>query len=207
MPLKIAILTWEYPPRIVGEMAYYVRELALEVSKHHQVSVITTHEAPYSHEKVSDSLEIHRLQNPVEPHVTVVTWALSLCAEVQRIVAELHYGESKKLDILDTNEWQFASAAAALKKALRLPFVLTLHSLEEQRSSNPSSPLSLSIRGLESLGAYECEKIITRSDLMRSEVERVHGSPSYKIRTVLPGSNSWILETMQVYHEALGYHV
>ena len=207
MPLNIAILAWEYPPRIIGEMAYYVQKLALEISKRHHVSVITTHDAPYSHEKVSNGFEIYRLQNPVEPHVNVVTWAQSLCAEVQRMVADIYYDEPERLDMIDTHEWHFAAAAVGLKKALHLPFVLTLHSLEDHRSSDPSLPLSISIRGLESLGAYECEKVVTSSDRMRAEVERVHKVPSFKVRTVIPGSHSWAEQTAQVYHETSGYRL
>ena len=202
MHTNVAILTWEYPPRIIGEMAYYVQKLALQLSKENLVSVITFHDAPYSHEQVSKSLEVYRVPNPVRPHVTVVTWALSLTAEIQRIVADICYDSSSRPDVIDAHEWQFATAAAALKRAFGLPFVITLHSLESQRSSGPTSPLSACIQGLERLGVHESDKIITMSSWMKSEVERVHQIPSSKVRPI-PESDSWLKETLQAYGQAI----
>jgi hypothetical protein len=202
MGLNIAILAWEYPPRIVGEMAYYVEKLAQELSKENDVCVITCHDAPYLYEKVSNSLEIYRVQNPVQPHVNVVTWALSLSSEIQRIVADIYYDKSRKFDIIDGHEWQFVTAATALKRAFGIPFVLTFHSLESKRSSDPSAPLSLCIKGLERVGAYESNKIITRSKLLKSEVESVHQVPPSNVRYI-PESGSWLRETLDTYNQVI----
>lgn len=202
MHLNIAILAWEYPPRIVGEMAYYVQKLAQELSKENNVCIITFHDSPYLHERFSDSLEIHRVPNPVQPHVNVVTWALSLTADIQRVVADICYDGSKKFNIIDTHEWQFVPAATGLKRAFGIPFVLTFHTLENQRSSDPSAPLSVCIRGLERVGAYESDKIITRSKAIKAEVERVNQIPPSKIRYI-SDSSSWATETLEVYNQAI----
>lgn len=197
-------MTWEYPPRIVGELAHYAQRLATALSgRRVDVSVITFHDAPYLHEKNPHGPEVHRLPNPVGPHVSVVTWALSLTPEVQRVVANIRYDRSGRLDLVDVHDWHFVAAAAELKKAFHLPFLLTLHSLEDHRSSDTSSPLSACIRGLEWLGAYECEAIIAGSSWMEAEVERIHQVPSSKVRTIRPDSPSWVEDTQKVYREAL----
>ncbi len=200
--MNIAILTWEYPPRIVGEMALYVQKLVLGLSQENDISVITFHDAPYDREQVSNNLEVHRVPNPVEPHMTPVTWAASLTAEIQRIVANLQYDGGRKLDILDTHEWQFAAATAALKRAFGLPFVITLHSLERHRTSDPSSPLGICIESLERFGVYESNCVITRSKWMKSEVERVHQVPSSKVQLVMD-SDSLLKETLRAYGDAI----
>lgn len=202
MHLDIAMLAWEYPPRIVGEMAYYVETLAQELSKENNVCVITCHDAPYQYEKVSKSLEIYRVPNPVQPHVNIVTWALSLTSEIQRIVADIYYDKSRKFDIIDGHEWQFVTAATTLKRAFGIPFVLTFHSLESKRSSDPAAPLSACIKGLERVGAYESNKIITRSKLLKSEVESVHQVPPSKVRYI-PESGSWLRETLDTYNQVI----
>ncbi|MBI2183641.1 MAG: glycosyltransferase [Thaumarchaeota archaeon] len=207
MPLSLALLTWEFPPRIVGDMAYYAERLAEELArKKVDVTVVTFHEAPYAREEVSDRLVVHRVPNPVGPHVSVVTWALSLTAEVQRILSNVLYDESRRIDLVDVHEWQFVVAAVGLKKAFGLPFVITLHSLEAQRSNDSSSPLSSCINGLEWLGTYECQLLIAKSPSMKSEVERVHKLPSSKIRVVAQNPQSWLKQTLQTYQEALRLH-
>ncbi|MBI4257678.1 MAG: glycosyltransferase family 4 protein [Thaumarchaeota archaeon] len=204
MPLGVALLTWEFPPRIVGEMAYYTERLAKGlVEEKVDVTVVTFHDAPYLKEQFSDRLVVHRLPNPVGPHVSVVTWALSLTAEVQRILSNVRYDESRRIDLVDVHEWQFAVAAIGLKKALDLPFVLTLHSLEAHRSQSLSSPLSSCINGLEWLGASECELLLARSTWMKSEVERVHKLPTSKIRVVAQNHVPWLKQTLQAYRDAV----
>ena len=204
MPLNVAILAWEYPPRIIGDMSRYVEKLSQELSEENNVFVISFHDAPYLHERISDTLEVHRMPNPVQPHVNVVTWALTLGVEIQRIFTEIYYAASKKVDIIDAHEWQFVIAATGLKRALGLPFILTFHSLENQRSSDPSAPLSTCIRGLERIGAHESDKIITRSTLVKSDVERVHQIPSSKVRYI-PVSGPGTKETLEVYNQALAH--
>jgi hypothetical protein len=207
MPKIHAILTWEYPPRIVGQMAHHVERLATELSKGMvPVSVITFHDSPYAHETVSECLEVHRISNPVEPHVTVVTWSLTLNSEVQRIVSDIYYGKLGDLNLLDVHDWHFVAAAAVLKRALGIPFIFTIHSLEDHRTPDPSSSLSSCIRGLEWLGIFESELVITLSDWMKSEIERIHAAPQFKVRAIPPSSPSWIKETLAAYQKVSGLH-
>ena len=53
MPMKILMLTWEYPPRIVGGIARVVNDLSKRLIKDgHEVTVVTYREgnAPYFEE-------------------------------------------------------------------------------------------------------------------------------------------------------------
>src|SRR3989304_8065079 len=188
-------------------MAYNVERLATELSKRMvPISVITFHDGPYVHETLSEFLDVHRIPNPVEPHVSVVTWSLTLNSEVQRIVSDIYYGKAGGLNLLDVHDWHFVVAAAILKKALGVPFIFTVHSLEDHRTPDPSSSLSSCIRGLEWLGAFESELVITISDRMKSEIERIHAVPQSKVRVIPPSSLSWIKETLDTYQKVTGFN-
>jgi len=204
LPLRLAILAWEYPPRIVGEMAHHVHRLATELVKGDcQVSVITAGDGYPRYEQVSDRLEVYRVPDPLGSHPTIVTWALSLSSEIQRTVADLWYGRPGRLDLLHIHEWQFLPAAVGLAKAFPLPLVLTLHSLEDHRTGDPFAPLSSCIRSLEQLGARESRVVITQSDWMKREVERVHRVPPSKVRVIRPESPRWVDEVADSYQAAL----
>lgn len=197
------LLTWEYPPRIVGEIAHHTKKLATGLSEHNNVTVVTFHDALQAQERVSQTFQIYRIPNPIGPHMNIVTWALGLAIEVERVVSDIYYNSSSKIDLIDAHEWQFVTAAVALKKALHIPFVLTLHSLEDHRSSEHTSPLVSCIRGLERLGASESSKIITGSEWLKSEVTRIHSVPASRIVTVARDSPSIIDKTLTVYSQAL----
>jgi hypothetical protein len=187
----------------MGDLAYYVERLAQELSKKDaNVHVISFHEAKPSAEEVSPRLQLHWLQNPVDPHLNAVTWSLSLCSEAQRVAADLFYGPGSLVDLLDVHDWHFVSAAVGLKRSLGLPFVFTLHSLEEQRSYDISSPLSSCITGLEWLGLFESDVIIAASARVKSQAEAIHKVPPSKIRLLDPNSRSWLDDTLRAYGDA-----
>jgi hypothetical protein len=198
--MRIALLTWEYPPRVVGEMAHDVEGLALGLSKGRpSVSVVTYHDAPYAAEKLSDRLEVHRVQSPVVPEINIVTWSLALSSEVQRVTANIHYDGKGGLNLVDVHDWHFVVAAVGLKKALGVPFVFSVHSLEEQRASMVFSPLSSCIKGIEWLGISESDCVLTRSEWMKGEVERAYAVPPYKVKVIDPSSKSWVSKTVKAY--------
>jgi hypothetical protein len=204
LPFRLAILAWEYPPRIVGEMAHHVHRLVTElVTGDFHVSVITAGDGYPGHEQVSERLEVYRVPHPLGSHPTIVTWALSLSSEIQRMVADLWYGRPERLDLLHIHEWQFVPAALGLVKTFPLPLALTLHSLEDHRTGDPSAPLSSCIRSLERLGTQESRVVITQSDWMKREVERVHEVSPTKVRVVRPESPQWVDEVADSYQAAL----
>jgi glycogen(starch) synthase len=195
LPPEIIILTWEYPPRVVGQMAYEVDILASKISNNLPVSVVTFNDGAYSVESKSHTLEIHRVPNPVTPHATIVTWSVSLCSEIERIVADIYYAREKREMLLDVHGWHFIPAAVALKKALKIPFAFTPHSLEEHRSGDPSSALSSCIRGIEWLGLYESSLVVVDSLWMKEQVQKIHSVPQSKIK--IPKDTEELLSSYQ----------
>jgi len=194
------ILTWEYPPRIIGDMAHHVDRLTKGLNKAKiQTSVVTCHDSPYSYERRSDLLELFWASNPVEPHISVITWCLTLNSEIERIVSDLYYSRNGEIDFLDVHDWHFVAAGINLKRALGIPFIFTVHSLEDQRSPKPTSPLSSCIRGLERMGANESDLVITKSDSMKEEIIKIHNIPQIKINVVPPTEKDWIKEIIKSY--------
>ncbi len=54
---------------------------------------------------------------------------------MERIVSDIYYEKPDTGYVLDVQDWHFVPAGVSLKRAHGLPFVFTLHSLEEQRSA------------------------------------------------------------------------
>jgi glycosyltransferase involved in cell wall biosynthesis len=200
MALRIALLTWEYPPRVVGEMATYVQRLVGELAQRgHSVTVVTFHDGPYGVEAAQAHVQIHRVSNPVTRHTNIVTWVLSLTAEFQRVLANLCYEDGAPFDIVDAHEWHCVAAAAGFRRRFGIPFVYTAHSLEEHRAADPSGPLSSTIRGLEWLGGYESRTILTPSTRVMADLQHIHAVPRAKIRLTQQGAEHWVEDTVRGY--------
>ena len=204
--MQVIILSWEFPPRIVGQLADYVRELAAQLVKNNaETCVVTYHDYLTGQHEESGGIKTYRVSNPVRTHIGVLTWVLTLNQEVERAMANIYYNTNKQIDLLDAHDWHFIHAAVTLKKAFNLPFIYSVESLEEHRSHGANSPFNMAIKSIEWLGLYEAKKVIVKSEWMRDEVIRIYKVPIDKIKVVAPKSKTWmkdILETYKALEEA-----
>jgi glycogen(starch) synthase len=199
------ILSWEYPPRIVGHLADYVRELAVQLVKNKvETYVVTYHDFLTGEYDESDGVKTYRVTNPVRTHIGVLTWVLTLNQEIERAAANIYYNTGKQVDLMDVHDWHFIPAAVTLKKALNLPFIYSVESLEEHRSHGANSPFNMAIKSIEWLGMYEAEKLIVKSDWMRDEAYRLYKVPLEKVKVILPKSVNWIKNVLETYQTVAG---
>jgi len=201
--MHVIIFSWEYPPRIVGELADYVKELATQLVKNNEKAwVVTYHDFLTGEYEEPGGVKTFRVTNPVHTHIGVLTWVLTLNDEVERVASNIYYASDKQIDLIDVHDWHFIPAAVTLKKALAIPFVYSVESLEEHRSHGSNSPFSMSIKSIEWLGMYEAEKLLVKSEWMRDEIVRIYKAPTDKVRVVQPKSANWIKEILETYRDS-----
>jgi len=95
----------------------------------------------------------------------------------------------------------FVPAAVTLKKALRVPFVFSIDSIEPHRSRNSGAPLSSSIRSMESLGTSEASRILVKSEWMKQELKLHYNTSEDMIEVVSPDAESWIDSILVAYQK------
>jgi glycosyltransferase involved in cell wall biosynthesis len=201
--LRAIIFTWEFPPRIVGQLSLYVNRLAIElVRRKVDVRVVTYNDSWKGYHEGADGIKAYRISDPFRPHINVLTWVLSLNQEVERVAADIYYSVNREVDLIDVHDWHFVPAAVSLKRALRLPFVFSIDSLEDHRSHGSNAPLSLSIKSMESLGINEAERIVVKSEWMKQEVGRNYKSLPEKVKVVSPDSANWVESILEVYQKS-----
>jgi hypothetical protein len=198
--MRVIIFSWEYPPRIVGQLAAYISALATQLVKNKvETHIVTYHDSLTGAVEEANGVKTVRVANPVRTHIGVLTWVLTLNQEVERAAANIYYQANKRIDLIDVYDWHFIPAAVTLKHALGIPFVYSVESLEDHRSPPANSPFNMAIKSIEWLGFYEAEKVSAKSEWMRNEVARVYNVPMEKIRVVLPNRNSWIKKVLELY--------
>jgi len=202
--LRVVIFTWEFPPRVVGQLAYYVNRLAAElVKKNVDVYVVTYNNSWTGFHQGADGIKAYRISDKVQPQINVLTWILSLNQEVERIAADIYYSMKRELNLLDVHDWHFIPAAVTLKKALKIPFVFSVDSIEPHRSRNSGAPLSSSIRSMESLGMSEAAGVLVKSEWMKEELKAYYNVSGNKVEVVLPDAESWIDRIVRTYQKRL----
>ena len=191
--MRVIIFTWEFPPRITGQLAYYVNRLAAElVKKSVDVYVVTYNDSWTGFHQGADGIKAYRISDKVQPHINVFTWMLSLNQEAERVAADIYYSTKHEVNLIDVHDWHFVPAAVTLKKALKIPFVFSIDSIEPHRSRNSGAPLSSSIRSMEALGTSEASRILVKSEWMKQELKRYYNTLDDMVEVVSPDAESWV---------------
>jgi hypothetical protein len=203
--MRVIILSWEYPPRIIGRLAEYVNALAIQLVKNKvETHVVTYHDFMTGAVREDEGINVVRVSNPVRTHIGVLTWVLTLNQEIERAASNVFYQSGKQVDLIDVYDWHFIPAAVTLKNALGIPFVYSVDSLEDHRSPDANTQFNMAIRSIEWLGFYEAKKITAKSNWMRNEITRIYKVPEMKISVISPESESWVSEVLDVYRSAAG---
>jgi len=200
----VIIFTWEFPPRIVGPLAYYVNKLAVELAKKSvDTYVVTYNNSWIGFHAGADGIKAYRVSDTVRPQINVLTWMLSLNQEAERVTADIYYSMKHEVNLMDVHDWHFVPAAVTLKRALGIPFVFSVDSIEPHRSRNSNAPLSLSISSIESLGVSEATMIIVKSEWMKQELKHYYNAPDDVTDLVLPESDAWVKGILAIYEKGL----
>jgi hypothetical protein len=203
--MNAVLFSWEYPPRIIGQLGDYVKALAGQLAKNGvQVYVVTYHDYLTGGHDDADGVRTVWVTNPVRTHIGVLTWVLTLNQEVERATSNVYYDLGGKVGLLDVHDWHFIPAAVTLKKAFDLPFVYSVDSLEEHRSHGANSPFNMAIKSIEWLGMFEAKRLLVKSDWMRDEVVRVYKVPTEKIGVIPKESATWIKDILETYKNVAG---
>ena len=202
--MRAIIFSWEYPPRIVGKLAEYVSALAAQLVKINiETHVVTYHDSMTGATQAPNNVKIFRVANPIQSHISLLTWVLTLNQEVERAAASIYYQAAKHVDLIDVYDWHFIPAAVTLKKALGIPFVYSVDSLEDHRSPGANLPFNMAIRGIEWLGFYEAQKVTAKSEWMQNEINRIYKVPKEKIKVITPNTNSWVKKVTETYRAVI----
>lgn len=183
--MKILVLAWEFPPRIVGGIARHVAELYPELVKlGHEIHLITVEFGHAPHYEVVDGVYVHRV--PVGASHDFFHWVVNMNESMGRHGGKLIL-EDGPFDIIHAHDWLVGDAAIALKHTFKLPLVATIHATEYGRHNGIHNDIQRYISSKENDLVYNAWQVIVCTDYMRGEVERVLSCPWNKIAVIYNG--------------------
>jgi glycosyltransferase involved in cell wall biosynthesis len=183
--MKILVLAWEFPPRIVGGIARHVSELYPEIVKlGHEIHLLTVEFGQAPAYEIVDGIRVHRV--PVENSHNFWHWVVNMNDSMGQHGGKLLL-EDGPFDIIHAHDWLVGDAAIALKHTFKIPLVATIHATEYGRHNGLHTEIQHYISSKEQLLAYNAWRIIVCTNYMRLEVERALRSPWDKIDVVYNG--------------------
>jgi glycosyltransferase involved in cell wall biosynthesis len=183
--MKILVLAWEFPPRLVGGIARHVAELYPEIVKlGHEIHLLTVEFGLAPKYEMVEGIHVHRL--PVAPGNDFFHWVANMNESMGTHGSKL-ITEEGSFNIVHAHDWLVADAAVALKHHFKIPLVATIHATEYGRHNGIYNPTQQYISEKEKFLAHNAWRIIVCSGYMRYEVERVLQAPWDKIDVVYNG--------------------
>lgn len=189
--MRILMLSWEFPPYVVGGMGKHVAELVPALAAlagtdtDLQVDVVSTrYEGGEREEQLDDHVTVYRVDTPSLDPIDMFNSVVA-ANEVLKEQA-LALGEQHAYDLIHIHDWLVGEAGVALKLGWKVPLLTTIHATERGRHQGYlTGQTSHQIHRTEWKICYEAWKIIVCSQYMASEVQDFFHVPSSKI-VVIP---------------------
>ena len=187
--MKILMLTWEYPPRIVGGISRVVHDLSKRLIKDgHDVTVVTYKEGNAPDYENDKGVNVYRVNNYMINPNNFIDWIMQLNFNILSKAIELINKEGP-FDVVHAHDWLVAYAAKSIKDSYGIPIVSTIHATEAGRNSGIHDETQRYINDTEWLLTYESTEVIVNSNYMKNELQRLFGLPFEKINVIPNGVN------------------
>ncbi|WP_409073972.1 glycosyltransferase family 4 protein [Micromonospora chalcea] len=188
---RILMLSWEYPPVLVGGLGRHVHALSVALAAAgHEVTVVTRHAEGAPLEEYADGVRIVRAaEDPVTfPLATgsLLAWTMAFNHTLTR--AALRAASSGAYDVIHAHDWLVAHTAMTLREHLDVPLVTTIHATEAGRHQGwLPEEMNRTIHGVEHWLAGESGRVIVCSGYMRDEVGALFGVDAARVDVVPNG--------------------
>ena len=189
--LSVMMLTWEFPPRIIGGISPHVYNLSKNLARNGVKVYVVTCDFPGAprHETI-EGVEVHRIDSYRNPAPDFATWVYLMNVNMQREAAALARSLGGQIDIFHAHDWLVATAGIGLKHVFRKPLLATVHSTEIGRRNGINLDYERMIHETEAWLTYEAWKVICCSDYMVSHVRWAFGLPTDKLIMIPNGVNA-----------------
>jgi 1,4-alpha-glucan branching enzyme len=190
-PLTIMMLSWEFPPRIIGGISSHVYYLSKSLARNGAKVYVVTCDFPGApRHEVLDGVEVFRIDSYKNPSPDFATWVYLMNMNMQKEAAALAKSLGGKVDLFHAHDWLVATAGIGLKHVFRRPLFATMHSTEIGRRNGINSDYERMIHETEAWLTHEAWKVICCSDYMVSHVRWAFGLPADKMIMIPNGVNA-----------------
>lgn len=189
--MKILMLSWEYPPHVVGGLGRHVADLTPALSQLNlEVHVLTRAAQHIPHtQAVQANLIVHRVVSPsLVADADIFTRATHI-NDAFILTAQRLWDQFDGFDVIHAHDWLVSFAALQLRKLFHIPLIATIHATEQGRWRNEPlpNPLSQSIDQAERQFINEADALIACSHYMVEDLTRTFQQPKEKIHLIPNG--------------------
>lgn len=186
--MRVLMLSWEYPPHVVGGLGKHVAELLPPLGNLPEMDLhlVTPRWGGGALMEQVGAATVHRVDTPItEGDFYTSAWQTNLHLEE---AAHRLWKDTGPFDLIHVHDWLGAFAGVTLKDDYKVPLLSTIHATEKGRGRGSlGSDQARAIHHVEWWLTYESWRVIACSQFMADEVSSYFGCPADKIDVIPNG--------------------
>lgn len=168
----ILVLSWEFPPNIIGGLGRHVHGLSKElVSLGYKIYLITAHGEGKPFFEDYEGIQVYRVQPLNNKDDDFLSWIGGLNMAMADKAISL--STEKRFDLVHAHDWLVSATAIILKEYLQVPLITTIHATEYGRNNGIYTELQKFIHHKEKSLVEQSDHIIVCSNYMKEEVTKL----------------------------------
>jgi glycogen(starch) synthase len=186
--VRVLIVSWEFPPLLVGGLGRHVGELAPALAAvGHDVRVLTRGRDRQPSIEQLAGVTVYRAAadglDIVLGSESVLAWAQAF--EHSLVRAGLAALDGWQPELIHAHDWLVAQTAVTLRQVSGAALVVTMHATEHGRRQGwLSEPLARAIHSVERWLCGQAALVIACSAFMASELRTLYGLPVDRLRVI-----------------------
>jgi glycosyltransferase involved in cell wall biosynthesis len=182
------MVSWEFPPRIVGGIASHVYNLSRDLVREGIDTYVVTCDFPGAPEyEEIDGVHVFRVDSYTSPSPDFASWVYLMNVNMEKKAVALIRRLDNQINLIHAHDWLVANSAIGLKHIFRVPLLATIHSTEIGRRNSLHTNYERMIHQTEARLTQEAWKVICCSQYMTSHVEWAFGLPKDKVMMIPNG--------------------
>jgi len=187
---SVLMLSWEFPPRIVGGISSHVNDLSSALTRKGMTVHVVTCDFPGTPEyEQINGVHVYRFNSKI-PSYSFLSWIFSMNQNMAEKAIDVINSQNENIDIIHAHDWLVANAATKVKDAYGKPLVSTIHATENGRRGGIHSDCQRTINEVERHLVSQSSKVICCSNFMAGQIFETFNIPREKLYVIRNGVNA-----------------
>ena len=185
--LHVLMLSWEFPPRIIGGISSHVYNLSMALARRRvKVDVVTCGFPGAPENEQVGGVNVHRF-NSKSPSPNFLGWVFSMNQAMAEKGINVINDSDEEVDLLHAHDWLVTEAAMKLRDAFSKPLVSTIHATELGRRGGIHNDYQRTINELEGHLIDQSNEVVCCSNYMANQILSAFNVRSKRLHVIPNG--------------------
>jgi glycosyltransferase involved in cell wall biosynthesis len=187
--LSVLMLSWEFPPRIIGGISSHVHDLSMTLARKNVTVHVVTCDFPGAPEDEQiGGVNVHRFNSKI-PSPSFLGWIFSMNQAMAERAIDVINDNNEEIDLIHAHDWLVTEAAVRVRDAFSKPLVSTIHATETGRRGGIHNDYQRTINEVERHLINQSYEVICCSDYMANQVSSTFNVESERLHVIPNGVN------------------